>query len=93
MTKTDLTNAIAEKCNVSKHLAESMVNAFIETVTGAVERGDSVRVTGFGTFQVSERKPRKGRNPSTGETIDIQAHKIPIFRAGRGFKKAVNGNA
>jgi nucleoid DNA-binding protein len=92
MNKTNLTDAIAERCNISRRLAKSMVNAFVDTITGAVGSGDSVRVTGLGTFKVSERRARKGRNPSTGEMIDLKARKYPIFRAGNGFRKSVNGN-
>lgn len=92
MTKTELANTIAEKCDITKRLAESMIDALVETIENAVVRGNKVTIAGFGTFEVSERKARKGRNPQTGEVITIPAHRTPSFRVGKRFKQAVNGN-
>ena len=91
MNKTELVAAIADKAGLTKKDAEEVVNAFTDTVTKALKKGDKVQLVGFGTFEVAERKARTGRNPSTGETIKIKASKAPKFKAGKAFKDAVNG--
>ena len=74
---------------MSKSGAEAVVNAFVSTVTGALEKGDKVTLTGFGTFSISKRGARKARNPRTGETIMVKPSKVPRFKAGAGLKSAV----
>ncbi|MBI2177822.1 MAG: HU family DNA-binding protein [Candidatus Tectomicrobia bacterium] len=89
MNKGDLVDAIAKQTDMSKSGAEAVVNAFVSTVTGALKKGDKVTLTGFGTFSISKRGPRKARNPRTGETIQVKASKVPRFKAGAGLKSAV----
>lgn len=86
MNKATLVAKIAEKSELTKKQAESMLNAFTDTVLEALKEGDKVQLTGFGTFEVKERAARTGRKPSTGETIEIPAKRIPTFKAGKGFK-------
>ncbi|MCR4641927.1 MAG: HU family DNA-binding protein [Lachnospiraceae bacterium] len=94
MNKAELVEAMAKSAKIEKKAAEAGLNAFIEVVKKelANKKGDrKVQLVGFGTFEVSERKARTGRNPSTGETIKIKATKAPKFKAGKAFKDAVNG--
>lgn len=86
MNKAALIAKIAEKSELNKKQAEAALNAFTETVLEALKEGDKVQMMGFGTFEVKERAARVGRKPSTGETIEIPAKKIPSFKAGKGFK-------
>lgn len=86
MNKATMIAKIAEKSDLTKKQAEAALNAFIETVFEALKDGDKVQLMGFGTFEVKERAARVGRKPSTGETIEIPAKKIPTFKAGKGFK-------
>jgi DNA-binding protein HU-beta len=90
MNKAQLIDSIADGSGVSKSVAEKMLDVMLETITGALKQGDSVAIVGFGTFKVSERAARSGRNPRTGETIDIAAAKVPKFSAGKAFKDALN---
>ncbi len=90
MNKADLINAIAGETDMSKAGAEAVLNAFISSVTGALKNGDKVTLTGFGTFSISNRAARMGRNPKTGESIQIKASKVAKFKAGAGLKGAVN---
>ena len=90
MNKNELIAAVADKTNLAKSDATAAVEALFDVVTGALKEGDEVRIVGFGTFVVSERKAGKGRNPQTGEEIDIPASKAPKFRAGKQLKDAVN---
>ena len=86
MNKTELVAALAEKAEVSKKDAEKVLNAFIETVQGAVKADDKVQLVGFGTFESKARAAREGKNPQTGEKIKIAACKVPSFKAGKAFK-------
>ena len=86
MNKTELVAAIAAKTEVSKKDAENMLNAFVETVQGAVKADDKVQLVGFGTFESRTRAAREGKNPQTGEKIKIAACKVPVFKAGKAFK-------
>ena len=86
MNKATMIAKIAEKSDLTKKQAEAALNAFTETVFEALKAGDKVQLMGFGTFEVKERAARVGRKPSTGETIEIPAKKIPTFKAGKGFK-------
>ena len=90
MNKTDLIDAVAESADLSKADAARAVDAVISSVTKALKKGDNVTVVGFGTFQVRERAARTGRNPKTGDTINIAASKNPAFKAGKALKDAVN---
>ncbi len=90
MNKMDLVAAVAEKAELSKKDAEAAVKAVFDAVTEALEQGDKVQLIGFGTFEVSERAAREGRNPRTGETMKIEASKMPRFKAGKALKDKVN---
>ncbi len=89
MNKGDLINAIADETDMNKAGAEAVLNAFVSSVTGALKGGDKVTLTGFGTFSISNRAARMGRNPKTGESIQIKASKVPKFKAGAGLLDAV----
>lgn len=89
MTKDQLLDAVASKVGVTKKQAGDLVEAFIDTVTSVLSGGDSLTLTGFGTFQVSNRAARQGVNPRTGEKLQIPAMKVPKFKAGKALKDAV----
>lgn len=86
MNKAALIAKIADKTDLTKKQVETALNAFTDTVLETLKEGDKVQLMGFGTFEVKERAARMGRKPSTGETIEIPAKKIPTFKAGKGFK-------
>jgi DNA-binding protein HU-beta len=90
MNKTDLINAVADSSGLSKGDASNAVDAVMDSIGSALKSGDSVALIGFGTFSVKSRSARTGRNPRTGETIQIKASKIPSFKAGKALKDAVN---
>jgi DNA-binding protein HU-beta len=90
MNKNELIAAVADKTGLAKGDATAAVEAVFDVVTAALKDGDEVRVVGFGTFVVTQRKAGKGRNPQTGAEIDIPASKAPKFRAGKQLKEAVN---
>jgi len=90
MNKTELIDAMAEAADISKAAAARALDGMIDAITGAVKSNDTVSIIGFGTFALSERAARKGRNPKTGEEIQIKASKSPKFKAGKAFKDAVN---
>jgi len=90
MTKQDLVSKMAEDAGISKKAAEDALGSFISAVKGALASGDSISLIGFGTFGVSKRNARTGRNPQTGAEIKIPARKVPTFKAGKGLKEAVN---
>ncbi|ACE83772.1 HU family DNA-binding protein [Cellvibrio japonicus] len=90
MNKTDIVVAVANTVELSAHKADLVVSAFVEQITNALARGESVALLGFGSFQVSERAARTGRNPQTGEAIQIAASKSVSFKAGKALKDAVN---
>ncbi len=89
MTKTELINAVAEKAELSKKDAEKAVSAVLEGITDALTSGEKVQLVGFGTFEVRERAAREGKNPATGETIQIEATRVPAFKAGKALKDAI----
>ena len=91
MNKSELIASIATGADISKADAERALNATISTVTSELAKGGEVALVGFGTFKVSERAARAGRNPQTGETIQIAAAKVPAFKAGKALKDACNG--
>ena len=90
MNKAELIQAIANKTDVSKRIAEDFLDTAVETIKKSVARGEKVTLFGFGKFERRNRRGRKGRNPKSGEQIDIPAKKVPAFSAGKQFKKAVN---
>lgn len=90
MNKTELVAAVAEQAGLSKKDAEAAVKAFTDVVAEALKAGDKIQLVGFGTFEVSERAAREGRNPRTGETMIIEASKTPKFKAGKALKDLVN---
>ena len=90
MNKTVLVAAVAEQAGLSKKDAEAAVKAFTDVVAEALKAGDKIQLVGFGTFEVSERAAREGRNPRTGETMTIEASKTPKFKAGKALKDLVN---
>ncbi|CAM3161630.1 nucleoid-associated protein HU-alpha [Vibrio rarus] len=90
MNKTQLIDAIAEKADLSKAQAKAALEATLEGVTEALKEGDQVQLIGFGTFKVSHRNARTGRNPKTGEEIQIAAANVPAFTAGKALKDSVN---
>lgn len=91
MNKTELVATIAEKAELSKKDAEKALSAFTNVVADTLVDGDKVQIVGFGTFEVTERAERMGRNPSTNEPMLIKASKSPKFKAGKALKDAVNG--
>ena len=90
MNKVELSAAIAEKAGISKKDADAAVKAFVDVVTEELKKGGKVQLVGFGTFEVSERAARDGRNPQTGEEMEIKASKAPKFRAGKALKDYIN---
>lgn len=90
MNKTELVAAMAEQTNLSKKDVEAALKAFIDVVAEELKKGEKVQLVGFGTFEVSERAAREGRNPQTGETMQIKASKTPKFTAGKALKDALN---
>jgi len=90
MNKTELIDAIAAQADISKAAAGRALDAAVESITAALQKGDSVSLIGFGTFYVGERAARTGRNPRTGKTLEIKAAKSPKFRPGKALKDACN---
>lgn len=90
MNKADLIDAIAESSDISKAAATRALDATINSITEALKSGDTVSLVGFGTFSVKDRAARTGRNPQTGEPLEIKAAKVPGFKAGKALKDAVN---
>lgn len=90
MNRTDLIAAIAKKTELSKKDAEKALKAFTEVVADELKKGEKIQLVGFGTFEVSERAARTGRNPQTGAEMEISASKTPKFKAGKALKDTVN---
>ena len=90
MNKTELVSAIAEQAGVSKKDAEKTLKAFTDVVADELKKGGKVQLVGFGTFEVSERAAREGRNPQTGKAMKIKASKAPKFKAGKALKDMLN---
>lgn len=90
MNKSELVAAMAEKAGLEKTKSEKALKAFIEVVTEELKKGEKVSLVGFGTFEVTKRAAREGRNPQTGATMKIAASKAPKFKAGKPLKEAVN---
>lgn len=89
MNKTELIRAVAAKAEVTVAEATKTVNATLDVITEALAAGNEVVLTGFGTYKVAERPARTGRNPQTGETVQIAASKAPVFKAGKALKDSV----
>ena len=90
MNRTELVAAMAEKTQLYNKDAEAALKAFVDFVSEEMKKGEKVQLVGFGTFEVSERAAREGRNPQTGETMTIAASKTPKFKAGKALKDLVN---
>jgi DNA-binding protein HU-beta len=90
VNKSELVDAVAEGADISKAAATRAIDSVVDAITGALKNDDQVSLVGFGTFLVRERAARTGRNPRTGETIQIKASKNPSFKAGKALKDAVN---
>ncbi|CAM4149191.1 HU family DNA-binding protein [Lacicoccus alkaliphilus] len=89
MNKTDLINAVSDKADLTKKEAGAAVDAVFESIQDSLKNGEKVQLIGFGNFEVRERAARKGRNPQSGEEIEIAASKVPAFKAGKALKDAV----
>ncbi len=90
MNKSDLAHAVAAKTQMTLKDTEKLINATFSAIEDALAKKDKVQLVGFGTFEVKDRGARKGRNPQTGKEITIAASATPVFKAGKGFKDAVN---
>ncbi len=91
MNKTDFINAVSEKASFTKKDSEKALNAVLEVIKDTLVAGDKVQLVGFGSFEVKQRAARTGHNPRTGEPIEIAATKLPVFKAGKALKEAVEG--
>lgn len=90
MNKAELIAAVAASADLPKATASTVLDAFLATITSSLQRGESVALVGFGTFEVKQRAAREGRNPQTGGTLSIAAAQVPGFKPGKGLKDAVN---
>lgn len=90
MNKAELVTAIAERTELSKKDSEKALKAFIDVVTDELKKGEKIQLVGFGTFEVTNRAAREGRNPQTGKTMTIAASKAPKFKAGKALKDVIN---
>ncbi len=90
MNKAELVAAMSEKADITKKDAENALKAFTDVVAEELKKGEKIQLVGFGTFEVSERAARTGRNPQTGETMEIKASKAPKFKAGKALKDMIN---
>lgn len=91
MNKAELIDKLAKDASITKVQANNVLDSFTNTVVGALKKGDRVTLVGFGTFSVSERSARNGRNPQTGAVIKIKAKKVPKFKAGKEFSTKISG--
>ena len=90
MNKAELIMAMADRADITKKDAEKVLKVFTDIVFEELAKGEKVQLVGFGTFEVSERAAREGRNPQTGEAMTIEASRLPKFKAGKAFKDAIN---
>ena len=91
MTKSELIAVLAEKYdNLYHHDVERIVNCFFDTISDALARGDRVELRGFGAFSIRHRDARRGRNPRTGESVDVEAKNVPFFKMGKGMRERLN---
>jgi len=89
LTKQELIDIVSEKAGLTKKDTAGVLEVFLETIVDSLKRGEKVALVGFGTFEAKTRKAREGRNPATGETIQIAARTVPSFKAGRALKDAL----
>ncbi|MCB1042912.1 MAG: HU family DNA-binding protein [Acidobacteria bacterium] len=90
MTKADLIEAVARATELSKKDAEEIVNTFLESIIESLNRGEGVELRGFGSFRIRSRGKRVGRNPRTGESVDVMAKQVPYFKVGKQLKEMIN---
>ena len=90
MNKGELVAAVADKVNLSRGQAGEAIDAAIEVITGALKKGDEVKIAGFGTFVVTNRAAGEARNPRTGETVDVEAKRVPYFKPGKEMRAKLN---
>src|SRR5690606_1920566 len=90
MNKADLVAQVAERADISKKDAAKAVDAVFDSISESLKSGDKVQLVGFGNFEVRERSARKGRNPQTGQEIDIPASKVPAFKPGKTLREGIN---
>jgi len=91
-TKADLIEAVSQGCDVSKKDAETTVNTFLECIIDSLNKNEGVELRGFGSFRIREREARVGRNPRTGERVEVEAKKVPYFKVGKQLKEMINGS-
>jgi integration host factor subunit beta len=90
MTKADLVAQVADKIQLTRQQTDTVVNLVLRCLTEALSRGEHVELRGFGSFRVRQRHPREGRNPKTGQTVQIPAKKVPFFKAGKDLREMVD---
>jgi len=90
MTKAELVEKVAEKIQLTKKQTETVVNILLNSITEALSEGDKVELRGFGSFRLRNRNPREGRNPKTGDTVQIPAKRVPFFKAGKELRDMVD---
>jgi integration host factor subunit beta len=90
MTKAELVEKVADKIQLTKKQTETVVNILLNSITEALSEGDKVELRGFGSFRIRKRNPREGRNPKTGDTVQIPAKRVPFFKAGKELREMVD---
>jgi integration host factor subunit beta len=90
MTKAELVERVSEQINLTKKQTEVIVNILFQSITDALSQGDKVELRGFGSFRIRYRNPREGRNPKTGDSVDIPAKRVPFFKAGKELREMVD---
>jgi integration host factor subunit beta len=90
MTKAELVEKVADKIQLTKKQTETIVNILLSSITEALSEGDKVELRGFGSFRIRKRNPREGRNPKTGDTVQIPAKRVPFFKAGKELREMVD---
>jgi integration host factor subunit beta len=93
MTKADLVEKVANKINLTKKETENIVSIVFQSITDSLSQGDKVELRGFGSFRIRERDARVGRNPKSGEKVDVPAKKVPFFKAGKELRELVATNS
>ena len=93
MTKSELIDAVANKTNITKSRAELVVNCIFDAMTDALKRGEGIEIRGLGSFTVRQYKPYNGRNPRTGDPVQVASKRLPFFKVGKELKEMVNGPA
>lgn len=91
MTKSELIERVAQRTNITKNRAEQVVNCIFESMTDALGQGQGIEIRGFGSFSIREYRGYKGRNPRTGEEVDVEPKRLPFFKVGKELKELVNG--